>query len=257
MSATRMISINSGKDRIIFALDTGENLDDALRWVDLLKGHVGLFKVGKESFTHFGPLILKEIAARGGKVFLDLKFHDIPNTVARAGEAAVRWGAAMFNLHAIGGKEMMKQTVSAVREAAGKKGAVPPVVLAVTVLTSLSDEDLRGLGYSETADRLALRLAVMAREAGVDGVVCSAREAPVIRRACGPDFILVTPGIRWEAVSGEDQKRVETPAGAIEAGSDFLVIGRPIRTAADPVAAARKIGEEIDLALEGKKIPNR
>lgn len=254
---TRMNSINSGKDRIIFALDTGENLADALRWVDRLKGHVGLFKVGKESFTHFGPLILQEIAARGGKVFLDLKFHDIPNTVARAGEAAVRWGVAMFNLHAGGGKEMIREAVSAVRAAAEKKGTAPPIVLAVTVLTSLSDEDLRSLGYSETADRLALRLAVMAREAGIDGVVCSAREVSAIRRVCGPDFILVTPGIRRESDSGDDQKRVETPAGAIEAGSDFLVIGRPIRSAGDPVAAARRIGEEIDLALAGKKTPNR
>lgn len=253
----RMISINSGKDRIIFALDTGERLDDALRWVDLLKDHVGLFKVGKESFTHFGPAILREITARGGKIFLDLKFHDIPNTVSRAAEAAVRWDVAMFNVHAGGGREMMREAVSAVRAAAGKKGTPPPVVLAVTVLTSLSDGDLRDLGYGETADRLALRLAVMAREAGVDGVVCSAREASAIRRACGPDFTLVTPGIRWEPVSGDDQKRVETPAEAIAAGSDFLVIGRPIRSAADPVAAAREIGKEIDLALEEKKIPNR
>lgn len=117
----RMISIDSGKDRIIFAIDTGERLADALRWVDLLKDHVGLFKVGKESFTHFGPAILREITARGGNVFLDLKFHDIPNTVARAAEAAVRWDVAMFNVHAGGGREMMRQAVSAVRAAAGKR----------------------------------------------------------------------------------------------------------------------------------------
>lgn len=252
-----MNSIDSGKDRIIFALDTGERLEDALRFVDLLKDHVGLFKVGKESFTHFGPSILSEIASRGGKVFLDLKFHDIPNTVARAGEAAVRWGVSMFNVHAAGGREMMAQTVSAVRKVSGERGKAPPLVLAVTVLTSLSSEDLREIGFCETADSLAMRLALLARDAGADGVVCSAREAAAIRRACGPDFVLVTPGIRWDALSGDDQKRVETPAGAIEAGSDYLVIGRPIRSAKDPVEAARRIGEEIDRAPGGKTSPGR
>jgi orotidine-5'-phosphate decarboxylase len=252
-----MNSIDSGKDRIIFALDTGERLEEALRLVDLLKDHVGLFKVGKEAFTHFGPLILSEIAARGGKVFLDLKFHDIPNTVARAGEAAVRWGVSMFNVHAAGGREMMGQTVAAVRKASEERGKTPPLVLAVTVLTSLSSEDLREVGFGESADRLALRLAVLAREAGADGVVCSAREARAIRLACGPGFVLVTAGIRWDALSGDDQKRVETPAGAIEAGADYLVVGRPIRSAKDPVDAARRIGEEIDRALGGRTIPGR
>lgn len=235
---------------MIFALDVGGGMEEALSWVDRLWDHIGLFKVGKESFVRYGPEIVRQIHARGGGVFLDLKFHDIPNTVARAAEAASDLGVAMFNLHALGGKAMMMETVGAVRRLAERSGVKPPVVLAVTVLTSLNDGDLEILGFGRGTGETALHLARLAQDAGVSGVVASASDAAAIRSACGGDFLIVTPGIRGVAeVAGDDQKRVVTPVEAIRHGADYLVVGRPIRQASDPAGEADAIVGEIARGL--------
>jgi orotidine-5'-phosphate decarboxylase len=237
---------NSPRDRLIFALDVGGGLEEALSWVDRLWDHVGLFKVGKESFVRYGTEIVRQIHARGGKVFLDLKFHDIPNTVARAAEAACGLRVAMFNLHALGGMRMMTETVGAVRKVTERSGETPPVILAVTVLTSLNDGDLQLLGFKGGTRDTALHLARLAQDAGVSGVVASAEDAAAIRKACGGKFWIVTPGIRGaKEVAGEDQKRIVTPAEAVSFGADYLVVGRPIRQAADPAGEADAITEEI------------
>ena len=236
--------------RLIFALDTGGDLGRAMAWVDLLKDHVGMFKVGKEAFTSFGPGIISRIIDRGAKVFLDLKFHDIPNTVSGASAAAVELGVSMFNVHALGGKEMMEHAVSSARSTAERRSVEMPLVLAVTVLTSLNDRDLRDLGFRHTAGELAVRLARMARQAGLSGVVASAREVVPIRKACGGDFIILTPGIRWGAqAAGDDQKRVLSPLEAIRNGADFLVVGRPISASNNPPGTADEICEEISRGL--------
>lgn len=239
-------SISHPRERLIFALDIGGGLEEALSWVDRLWDHVGLFKVGKESFVRYGTEIVRQIHARGGGVFLDLKFHDIPNTVARAAEAASELGVAMFNLHALGGREMMVETVGAVRRFAERSGARPPVVLAVTVLTSLNDGDLKVLGFGSGAGETALHLARLAQDAGVSGVVASAVDAAAIRKACGAEFLIVTPGIRGgTGLAGDDQKRILTPTEALRCGADYLVVGRPIRQAADPAGEADAIVAEI------------
>ena len=237
-------------DRLIFALDIGAGLSEALSWVERLQGHVGLFKVGKESFTLYGPEIVRQIHDRGGKVFLDLKFHDIPNTVARAAEGAVKLNVSMFNIHALGGRKMMGETVASVRRYSEAMQNPMPVILAVTVLTSLNDEDLRGLGFHLSTEALVLTLSKMAQDAGLTGVVASAQDVGAIRQVCGPDFLIVTPGIRGaDTVQGDDQKRTLTPAEAIRRGADYLVIGRPIRMAEDPVFAAEQIIGEISAGL--------
>lgn len=249
-----MKSNNPARERLIFALDVGENLAGALEWVSLLKDHVGLFKVGKEAFTRFGPAIVEEIASRGGRVFLDLKFHDIPNTTARAVEAAMKMPLAMLNLHALGGSTMMREAVEAAITLSRKEGIQLPLILAVTVLTSLNDRDVEDLGFASNTDSLVKRLALMARDSGVSGVVASARDVAPLRKLCGDDFIIVTPGIRMEGeLSGDDQKRTLTPMEAIAAGADYIVAGRPIRTSPDPVKAAVSITEEISKGLLAKK----
>lgn len=242
------------RERLIFALDVGGDLEEALSWVDRLWDHVGLFKVGKESFVRYGTEIVRQIHARGGGVFLDLKFHDIPNTVARAAEAACELGVAMFNIHAFGGAKMMTETAAAVRGHAERSGKRPPVVLAVTVLTSLNDGDLKLLGLNRGTRETALHLARLAQDSGISGVVASAEDAAAIRKACGGGFLIVTPGIRAAGeVAGDDQKRIVTPAAAVSSGADYLVVGRPISKAADPVLAADAIAEEIarGVALRG------
>jgi len=240
------ITSRSPKERLIFALDVGAGMEDALAWVDRLRDHVGLFKVGKESFVRFGTEIVRQIHARGGKIFLDLKFHDIPNTVARAAEAACGLGVAMFNLHALGGMRMMTEAVGTVRRLAEQSPEKPPVVLAVTILTSLNDDDLKLLGFHVGTREAALHLARLAQDAGLSGVVASAEDATAIRKACGDQFLIVSPGIRGIGeVAGDDQKRIVTPAEAVSSGADYLVVGRPIRQATDPAAAADAIAEEI------------
>jgi orotidine-5'-phosphate decarboxylase len=255
LSAIRMnISNSHPRERLIFALDVGGGLDEVLSWVNLLWDRVGLFKVGKESFVRHGVDIVRKIQAGGGKVFLDLKFHDIPNTVARAAEAAFELGVAMFNVHALGGNQMMRETVERVRRLAETTGKPHPVVLAVTVLTSLSDADLKLLGFNRGTRETALNLARLAQDAGVSGVVASAEDAAAIRQSCGPEFLVVTPGIRGaKGVASDDQKRIVTPSEAIRRGADYLVVGRPIQQAADPAGAADEIVGEIaqGLALRG------
>ena len=187
---------------------------------------------------------------RGGDVFLDLKFHDIPNTVAQAAEAAVKLGISMFNIHALGGREMMERAVDSVDTAARAMGIDPPMLLAVTVLTSLDDSDLKEIGFGCSTRELVLRLAMSARDAGVSGVVASAQDILPIREACGKEFTIVTPGIRLDnPVAGDDQKRVLTPRDAISMGADYIVVGRPIRLADDPAAAADRISDEISKGL--------
>jgi orotidine-5'-phosphate decarboxylase len=246
---------NDARSRLIFALDMGDGIDETLQWVERLRDHIGVYKIGKEAFTHFGPEIVRRIQDLGGRVFLDLKFHDIPNTVARAAEGAVRLGVAMFNLHALGGREMMEKTVAAVDKTAHEAGVEKPLILAVTVLTSLNDRDLFELGFQQTAQELAAKLAAMAHKAGVGGVVASPQDIRSIRKACGPDFAIVTPGIRLGGgqVEKDDQKRIDTPRDAIGNGADYIVVGRPIRLAKDPVEAADRIVEEIALGLADRK----
>jgi orotidine-5'-phosphate decarboxylase len=241
---------NSARERLIFALDVSDGLEEALTWVDRLGDHVGLFKVGKESFVRYGTEIVRQIHARGRKVFLDLKFHDIPNTATRAAEAAFALGVAMFNVHALGGKQMMSETVRGVHRLADEQGSPRMIVLAVTVLTSLNNNDLKMMGFNGGTRETALNLARLAQDAGVTGVVASADDAAAIRKDCGREFLIVTPGIRGvREVAGDDQKRIVSPCDAIKYGADFLVVGRPIRQAADPVGEADEITGEIDRGL--------
>jgi len=179
---------NAPRERLIFALDVGGGLEEALSWVDRLWDHVGLFKVGKESFVRYGTDIVSQIHARGGKVFLDLKFHDIPNTVLRAAEAAFELGVAMFNVHALGGRRMMLDTVTGVRQLAEKQGKLQPIVLAVTVLTSLSDDDLRILGFNGGTRETALNLARLAQDSGVSGSSLRLRMPPPYARLAAVRF---------------------------------------------------------------------
>jgi orotidine-5'-phosphate decarboxylase len=239
-------------DKLIFALDAS-GFNEAQTWIDLLSGHVGMFKVGKELFTTAGPKIVESIKARGGRVFLDLKFHDIPNTVARAAEAAVKMNVDMFNVHASGGSRMMRETVEAVVVCAEKQGIPKPVVLAVTVLTSLNHDDLKEIGFEQTTNDLVVRLAKVAQKAGMSGVVASPQDIAALRRDLSGDFVIVTPGIRSasEPVK-DDQKRTLSAKEAIEAGADYIVVGRPIRQAKDPLAACRQIVQEIACGLSAK-----
>jgi len=227
--------------KIIFALDV-ESFADAERWVATLAGRVGMFKVGKQLFTACGPDVVRMIRERGGEVFLDLKYHDIPNTVAMATVEAARLGASLCNLHALGGFEMMAATASALKKECGE---VRPRVLAVTILTSSTEETLREVGIERPVPEMVVRLARLAQKAGIDGVVASPQETPLIREACGFGFLIVTPGVRPAAAAVNDQKRVMTPAEAVRAGADYLVIGRPIAAANDPVAATEAIIAEI------------
>ncbi|MBM3343722.1 MAG: orotidine-5'-phosphate decarboxylase [Betaproteobacteria bacterium] len=225
--------------KIIVALDYPA-AEPALAMAAKLDPTLCRVKVGKELFTAAGPALVQTLVARGFGVFLDLKFHDIPNTVASACKAAARLGSWMINVHASGGRAMMQ----AAREALDG-GATRPKLIAVTVLTSMAQSDLADIGIPGGAEAAVLRLARLAQAAGLDGVVCSAQEARVLRAACGAGFHLVTPGIRLADAGQDDQKRVMTPRAAIEAGADFLVIGRPITQAAQPIAALERIQREI------------
>jgi len=234
----------AARDKIIIALDV-EELDSARRLAELLSGSVGAFKIGKQLFTRYGPEALQLIHGLGGRVFLDLKFHDIPTTVAKASCEAARHGIFMFNMHALGGFAMMQQAADAVRGMAGALKRPRPLLLAVTVLTSHGPEDLRPLGITAGIDELVVRLARLAKDAGLDGVVASPREIGLIKKACGNDFVVVTPGIRPKAADAQDQKRTMTPAEAVMAGADYIVVGRPVTGAGDPLAAVRAIEDEL------------
>jgi len=234
---------------ILIALDvnTAPEAHDMAR---RLRGTVGGFKINTHLFTGAGPDVVREFVDRGDRVFLDLKFHDIPNTVAGAVAAAAGLGVWMVNVHAGGGPAMMQAARRGADEGAARRGAPPPLVIAVTVLTSMDAATLTALGIAESPLEHVTRLARMTQDAGLDGVVASPQEVQSIRRACGSDFVIVTPGIRGgSATSGpDDQHRTATPAGAIESGSSYLVIGRPITGAADPREAAISIGREVDTA---------
>ena len=236
----------SPAQRVIFALDV-PTLEEARRLVSLLRGRTGFFKVGLELYTAYGKDAVKAVQEAGGRVFLDLKFHDIPNTVSRAAEEAVKLGVDMFNLHASGGTEMMRETVERCRKAAEKLNRRGPIILAVTVLTSLDEGNLREIGMAGPVEERVVGLAELAQKAGIDGVVASPREIASIRKHCGNAFVIVTPGIRpaFESAGQDDQKRVMTAREAIMAGASYLVVGRPVRLAPDPAAAMDKILEEI------------
>ncbi len=231
------------RDRLLVAIDTAD-MERAAGLAEALQEVVGGFKLGKEFFTAQGPAGVRRIAERGLPIFLDLKFHDVSNTVAAAVRAALPLKPLMINVHAAGGAAMMEAAVQAASEA----GADRPLVLAVTVLTSLGDDDMAALGVAGRLGDQVRRLALLARDCGLDGVVCSAAEAADLRRACGPDFTLVVPGIRPAGVSADDQKRVVSPAEARAAGADYLVVGRAITGADDPARAARAVIDEIAAA---------
>jgi orotidine-5'-phosphate decarboxylase len=239
---------DAARRRLIFALDVDE-FAEAERWVKLLHRHVGLFKVGKQLFTRCGPEVVQMVRGEGGEVFLDLKYHDIPNTVAMASLEAARLGARMVNVHALGGGEMMARTVAEIDARYPRGDELRPLLLAVTILTSSTDQTLQEIGIERPVTEMVPRLARLAKQAGMDGVVASPREVPLIREACGPDFLIVTPGVRPAFAALDDQKRVTTPAEAIAAGADYLVVGRPIAAAADPMTAAELILEEMAAAL--------
>lgn len=236
------MTLEEARNKIIFALDV-HGLEDIDRWADTLTGKVGMFKVGKELFTSCGPAAVKAVQSHGGQVFLDLKYHDIPNTVASAMLEAARLGVQLANLHALGGAEMMETAASAVHKEFS--GAGRPRLLAVTILTSSTAQTLRQVGIEHSVQDMVVRLARLAKDSGMDGVVASPLEIGLIREACGPDFLIVTPGVRPAFAALDDQKRIMTPAEAVLSGADYLVIGRPIAKASDPVEAAECIAAEI------------
>lgn len=233
---------------IILALDVG-SWAEAQRFVEELRESVWGFKIGKELFTWMGPKVVEMVQEGGSKVFLDLKYHDIPATVARASAMATRLRVSMFNLHALGGLAMMRAAVEASHEAAHKEGLPIPMILGVTVLTSLQEGDLKNVGITLPLEEEVVHLATLAQQAGLTGVVASPLEIEPLRRACGEDMIIVTPGVRPYKGPRHDQVRVMTPAEAIQAGADYLVIGRPIREAANPQKAAQDILQEIREAI--------
>jgi orotidine-5'-phosphate decarboxylase len=244
----------TARERLIVALDV-PTAEAGVRLADRLQGHAGMFKVGLENFTAEGPILPRFLTSKGMKVFLDLKLHDIPNTVRSAARQAAHLGVSIFNVHAAGGRKMMEAARQGAEVGARELGNGPrPLVLAVTVLTSLSAEDLAQVGITGSPEEVVVRLARMAHEAGLDGVVASPREITALRRALGPDFVIVTPGIRPATADVNDQVRIATPASAIRAGASYLVVGRPITGAADPAAAADAIVAEMQAALkEGER----
>jgi orotidine-5'-phosphate decarboxylase len=225
--------------KIIVAMDYAD-ADSALQVAQRLSSELCRLKVGKELFTSSGPQLVEQLMRSGFEIFLDLKFHDIPNTVAQACKSAAALGVWMVNVHALGGRRMMEAAHEALANVSR-----PPKLIAVTVLTSMGQEDLTELGINDAPAQLVLRLAQLARNSGVEGVVCSAQEAALLRRECGEKFCLVTPGIRPAQSSMDDQMRVMTPQAALENGASYLVIGRPITRAADPLQALQEISQQI------------
>jgi orotidine-5'-phosphate decarboxylase len=229
--------------KLIIALDYPE-ATPALALADRLQPQLCRLKVGKELFTAAGPALLEKLMHRGFEIFLDLKFHDIPNTTAQACKAAAGFGVWMINVHALGGRKMLEAARDAVDNCTQR-----PKLIAVTMLTSMGQQDMIDLGIDATPTDMVLRLARIARECRLDGVVCSAQEVEMLRKQCGDEFCLVTPGIRPAHASLDDQVRVMTPRAALQAGSSYLVIGRPVTQAADPLQALLDINQEIGILL--------
>lgn len=226
--------------KVVVALDF-DNKSDALAFIEKLQPDDCRLKVGKEMFTYFGPEFVKQLVDKGFDVFLDLKFHDIPNTVAKAIKAAAELGVWMVNVHASGGSQMMIKA----KEALTSFGDKAPLLIAVTVLTSMGEEDLKGVGIDKSAEEQVMALAKLAQECGLDGVVCSAWEAESLKSTLGEQFKLITPGIRPAGASTDDQKRIMTPEQAVTAGVDYLVIGRPITKADNPHEVLDRINQSI------------
>ncbi len=240
-----MVTPVKSKDRLILALDV-DNDQEALGIVAELKDAVGMFKVGHQLFTAYGPDIVRRIIGMGGRVFLDLKYHDIPNTVAKTSAEAVKLGVSIFNVHALGGLAMMKAAAESAHETAEKQNLPLPRVIAVTVLTSMDELSLRKeLKITRSLQREVCHLARLAQRAGMHGVVASPQEIKMLRRAIRGEFVILTPGVRPAWAGKDDQKRTMTPGEAVSAGADYIVVGRPVLRASDRKAAVEKILEEI------------
>lgn len=236
------------KSKLIVALDVATS-DRAIDLFEALRDVVDTFKVGSQLFTACGPDIVRHIVSRGGRVFLDLKFHDIPNTVAAAAVEATRLGVSIFNVHASGGTDMMKRTSEAVLETVARDSLPKPSIIAVTVLTSVDARILEQIGVNAGPEKTVVNLARLAQRSGLDGVVASPNEIRIIREAVTEcEFMIVTPGIRPSDNIDDDQRRIATPEAAIRAGADYIVVGRPILNAYDPVAATVKLCEEMQAA---------
>lgn len=237
----------AAKDKIIIALDVSTE-SEAIDLVHDLKDYVGAFKVGMELFNSAGPRIIEKVRDAGAdRIFYDSKYHDIPNTVAGAARAAVRMGVWMFNIHAEGGSAMMRAASDAAHDEADRQGVEPPIIIAVTLLTSISkDTLLKELAVNMPLNEYVPHLARLAQESGLDGVVASPHEISAIKAACGKDFLVVTPGVRPAWASANDQKRIMTPSDAVKNGADYLVIGRAITSASDKIGAAKRIIEELE-----------
>jgi len=233
-------------EKIIVALDVS-TFDAARELMDQLSGQPVAFKVGNQLFTSVGPDIIKEVKRRGRTLFLDLKFHDIPNTVARASESATELGVDIFNIHISGGLEMMRDAAQATKARASELGIKKPIVLGVTVLTSLNEAIFQGdFDSGRNLQDQIIYMAKLAQRSGLDGVVASPQEIKLIRKVCGDDFVIVTPGVRPEWASRDDQKRTMTPSEAISAGANYVVIGRPIRNSPEPAAALERVLQELE-----------
>lgn len=233
------------QERLIVALDVDTEAK-ALAMVDRLQGAARFCKIGLELFSSCGPAIVGKIKGKGCEVFLDLKFHDIPTTVAKAAVSVTRLGAYMFNVHALGGYAMMKKTAEAVAAEALRLKIPRPRIIAVTILTSMDAAAMAEIGVGGSVQDAVVRLALLAKEAGLDGVVASPQETRALRERLGPDFLIVTPGVRPSWAAADDQKRVATPRQAIDDGASFIVVGRPVTGAEDPADAARKIRTEMN-----------
>ena len=233
------------KERIILALDVAD-YGQAVEIIEKFREHIDIFKVGSELFTSVGPRIIEEIHAKGKKVFLDLKYYDIPNTVSRTAIAAAELGVFMFNVHTLGGFEMMKKTAQTLIDVSLKKNIKKPVLLGVTILTSIDQAALKDeLGIGQSMNAQVKHLSGLALKAGLDGVVASPHEIEIIRAHCGDDFLIVTPGIRPSWTQEDDQKRTMTPGGALRKGADYFVIGRAVMSQPNPIKALERILKEI------------
>ncbi|MGN7612602.1 orotidine-5'-phosphate decarboxylase [Magnetococcales bacterium HHB-1] len=238
--------------KLCLALDV-ETLSEAVNWTERLSPWIGLFKVGFQLFTREGPAVVRAIQKAHGAIFLDLKYHDIPNTVAQAARAAVDLEVKIFNIHIPGGETMMRRTAEAVKEQSEKQQKTAPKVLGVTVLTSLSEQDLKKDGVTTPLKDIVIRRAMWAKACGLDGVVCSSQEISAIKTACGDQFTLLTPGIRPAWSQADDQKRIMTPEKAVAQGVDHMVVGRPLTQAKQPEKAAEKLFEEVFTALKNSQ----